>query len=77
MRGDFVRTYGSRMAARDHFVDDTGGALNAAGLPPLPSRVFSALLVDDDGRMTAAELDALARAIDDIGPAAHAHLRLA
>jgi DNA-binding transcriptional regulator GbsR (MarR family) len=43
-------------AARDRFVADMGGALNAAGLPPLPSRVFSALLVDDDGRMTAAEL---------------------
>lgn len=33
-----------------------GGALNQAGLPRLPSRVFAALLIDDDGRMTAAEL---------------------
>ncbi len=33
-------------------------ALNTAGLPAVPSRVFSALLVDDDGRMTAAELGA-------------------
>jgi DNA-binding transcriptional regulator GbsR (MarR family) len=44
------------MAARDRFVAEMGAALNAAGLPPLPSRAFSALLVDDDGRMTAAEL---------------------
>ncbi|MEP6817134.1 MAG: MarR family transcriptional regulator [Marmoricola sp.] len=44
------------MAARDRFVAEMGAALNAAGLPPLPSRVFSVLLVDDDGRMTAAEL---------------------
>ncbi|MDQ6642110.1 MAG: MarR family transcriptional regulator [Actinomycetota bacterium] len=44
------------MAARDRFVAEMGAALNGAGLPPLPSRVFSALMVDDDGRMTAAEL---------------------
>ena len=35
-----------------------GGALTNAGLPTLPSRVFAALLVDDDGRMTSAELAA-------------------
>ena len=45
---------------RDRFVERMGGALTDAGLPRLPSRVFAALLVDDDGRMTAAELgDAL------------------
>ena len=33
-----------------------GGALTDAGLARLPSRVFAALVVDDDGRMTAAEL---------------------
>jgi len=33
-----------------------GAALTDAGLPRLPSRVFAALLVDDDGRMTSAEL---------------------
>jgi DNA-binding transcriptional regulator GbsR (MarR family) len=38
------------------FVDRMGGALTQAGLPRVPSHVFSALLVDDDGRMTAAEL---------------------
>jgi predicted transcriptional regulator len=43
-------------AARDRFVAEMGAALNGAGLPPLPSRVFSALMVDADGRMTAAEL---------------------
>lgn len=37
---------------------EMGTALNEAGLPPLPSRVFSALLVDADGRMTSAELAA-------------------
>ena len=41
---------------RDRFVERMGGALTDAGLPRLPSRVFAALLVDDDGRMTAAEL---------------------
>ncbi len=38
------------------FVERMGGALTDAGLPRLPSRVFAALVVDDDGRMTAAEL---------------------
>jgi len=37
-------------------VERLGAALSAAGFPPMPARVFSALLVDDDGRMTAAEL---------------------
>jgi len=40
------------------FVSRMGGALADAGLPSLPSRVFAALLVDDDGRMTSAELAA-------------------
>ena len=35
-----------------------GAALSSAGLARLPSRTFAALLVDDDGRMTAAELAA-------------------
>ena len=33
-----------------------GSALTDAGIPRLPARVFAALLADDDGRMTAAEL---------------------
>ena len=33
-----------------------GAALTSAGLARLPSRIFAALLVDDDGRMTAAEI---------------------
>lgn len=37
-------------------VEKLGSALSAAGFPPMPSRVFAALLVDDDGRMTASEL---------------------
>jgi DNA-binding transcriptional regulator GbsR (MarR family) len=42
--------------ATNRFVQRMGGALSAAGLPGLPSRVFAALVVDDDGRMTSAEL---------------------
>ncbi|WP_147061909.1 GbsR/MarR family transcriptional regulator [Knoellia locipacati] len=37
-------------------VERLGAALSTAGFPPMPSRVFAALLVDDDGRMTSAEL---------------------
>jgi DNA-binding transcriptional regulator GbsR (MarR family) len=40
------------------FVERMGAALTSAGLARLPSRTFAALLVDDDGRMTAAELAA-------------------
>lgn len=40
----------------DRSVEQLGAALAEAGLPSLPSRVFAALLVDDDGRMTSAEL---------------------
>ncbi|RYP87521.1 MarR family transcriptional regulator [Nocardioides guangzhouensis] len=40
------------------FVERMGGALTDAGLPRLPSRAFAALLSDEDGRMTAAELAA-------------------
>jgi predicted transcriptional regulator len=43
-------------SVRARFVERMGGALTDAGLPRLPSRVFSALLVDDDGRMNAAEI---------------------
>jgi predicted transcriptional regulator len=45
------------MSRESHaFVERMGGALTQAGLPRVPSLVFSALLVDDDGRMTSAEL---------------------
>jgi predicted transcriptional regulator len=44
------------MSASDDFVERMGAALTQAGLPRLPSLVFAALLVDEDGRMTAAEL---------------------
>ncbi|WP_426244412.1 GbsR/MarR family transcriptional regulator [Nocardioides sp. LHG3406-4] len=40
----------------EQFIERMGGALTNAGLPRLPSRVFAALCVDEDGRMTAAEL---------------------
>jgi DNA-binding transcriptional regulator GbsR (MarR family) len=45
----------SARATRE-FVERMGSALTQAGLPRTPSLVFSALLVDDDGRMTATEL---------------------
>src|SRR5215213_1222852 len=38
------------------FVDRMASALHQAGLARVPSLVFSALLADDDGRMTSAEL---------------------
>ena len=37
-------------------VEHLASALSEAGLAPLPSRVWAALLSDPDGRMTAAEL---------------------
>ena len=40
----------------DRSVEQLGAALAEAGLPSLPSRIFAALLIDDDGRMTSAEL---------------------
>ena len=43
----------------ERFVERMGSALTDAGLPRLPSRVFAALTVDDDGQMTAAELGAV------------------
>lgn len=38
------------------YLEQLGAALADAGLPSLPSRIFSALLMDDDGRMTSAEI---------------------
>lgn len=45
--------------ARERYIERMGAALTDAGLPRLPSRVFSALTVDDDGRMTSAELSSV------------------
>lgn len=58
------RDEGSRPRRRDEqvrvFVERLGSTLTEAGMPRLPARAFAALLSDDDGRMTAAELgDAL------------------
>jgi len=41
---------------RQGFIERMASALHQAGLARVPSLVFSALLVDDDGRMTSAEL---------------------
>lgn len=46
----------TREEVRARFVERMGAALTAAGLSRLPARVFAAVLVDDDGRMTAADL---------------------
>jgi len=40
----------------ERYVERMGAALADAGLQRLPSRVFAALTVDDDGRMTSADL---------------------
>ncbi|WP_296605624.1 MarR family transcriptional regulator [Nocardioides sp.] len=42
----------------DHLqaVERIGAVLTSAGLSRIPARVFAALLVDDDGKMTSAEL---------------------
>ncbi len=37
-------------------VEHLGAALATAGLPRLPARTYAALLADEDGRMTAAEI---------------------
>ena len=47
----------ARSAARvSTFVERFGADLEAAGIPRLPARVFVALLVEDDGYLTASEL---------------------
>jgi predicted transcriptional regulator len=38
------------------FIERFAGTLVAAGMPLQPARIFAAVLADDDGRMTAAEL---------------------
>ena len=47
------------MTVTDRSVEQLGAALAEAGMPSLPSRIFAALLIDDDGRMTSAELSEL------------------
>jgi len=41
------------------FIERFASVLVEAGVPPMPARVFSALLVTDSGRLTAAELTGL------------------
>ena len=43
------------------FIERFASVLVEAGVPPMPARVFAALLVTDSGRLTAAELTGLAR----------------
>jgi hypothetical protein len=43
------------------FIERLGSTFTDAGFPRLPARVFSALIADDDGRMTAAQLSDLLR----------------
>jgi DNA-binding transcriptional regulator GbsR (MarR family) len=48
------------------YVERFAAVLMAAGFPPMPARVFVALLITDSGRLTAAELAGMLR----ISPAA-------
>src|SRR6266404_5560863 len=48
------------------YIEQFASVMVAAGMPPMPARVFVALLVTDSGRLTAAELAAMLR----ISPAA-------
>lgn len=53
-----------RAADRDEqevarFLERFASVMVEAGIPPMPARVFSALLVSDTGRLTAAELSML------------------
>ena len=48
------------------FIERFASVLVAAGMPPMPARVFVALMVTDSGRLTAAELAEMLR----ISPAA-------
>jgi DNA-binding transcriptional regulator GbsR (MarR family) len=48
------------------YIERFAAVLTTAGFPPMPARVFVALMVADKGRLTAAELGALLR----ISPAA-------
>jgi len=48
------------------YVERFASVLVAAGIPPMPARVFVALLVSESGRLTAAELSAVLQ----ISPAA-------
>lgn len=50
-----VRTDRSEPGVAD-FIERFAGTLVAAGMPLQPSRIFAAVLADDGGRMTAAEL---------------------
>jgi len=60
---------GSAPEAKDpvlDYIERFSAVLVAAGFPPMPARVFVALLITDSGRLTAAELAATLR----ISPAA-------
>ncbi len=60
---------GDSEGARDglpEFIEKFAAVLIAAGFPPMPARVFAALLVTDSGRLSVAELVGLLR----ISPAA-------
>jgi len=80
--GSYQASAGAALAAATRFLKETGAhavkleggqrvahqveELVAAGIPPMPARVFAALLVTDSGRLTAAELAGTLR----ISPAA-------
>ena len=43
-------------ADRSRFVEEFAATLSASGVPRMPARVFSCLLISDTGRLTSAEL---------------------
>ncbi len=49
---------GATAGVRSRFVERLGATLASLGVPRLPARIFAALMADEDGRMTAAELGA-------------------
>jgi len=54
-RGDTVPPQRDAVAVR-RFIERLASLLNESGLPPMPARVFVALLAADSSRLTAAEL---------------------
>jgi DNA-binding transcriptional regulator GbsR (MarR family) len=68
MGAEDAGTGGQQVAGESvpEFIEKFAAVLIAAGFPPMPARVFVALLVTDSGRLTSAELTALLR----ISPAA-------
>jgi predicted transcriptional regulator len=53
---EFMKPQNDGEADRARFVERFGLLLTEAGMPRMPARVFAAILADDEGRLTAAEI---------------------